>query len=134
MPRTMSSLAQAERAQLSFDPDEQQVYPSAHGSWDSHQKLRDNHTKLCSGVDRPVAGLLKDLKARGLLDEVVVVFCTEFGRTPGLELRAGAERCIGEAHGKGAGGRFGNLMLRPLSGVVRVGQHGQRPQVRQQLP
>ena len=68
-----------------------QVYPSAHGSWDSHQKLRDNHTKLCSEVDRPVAGLMKDLKARGLLDEVVVVFCTEFGRTPGLELRAGGK-------------------------------------------
>ncbi|WP_165243594.1 DUF1501 domain-containing protein [Paludisphaera soli] len=66
-----------------------QVYPSANGSWDSHQKLRENHTKLCSEVDLPVAGLLKDLKARGLLEEVVVVFCTEFGRTPGLELRAG---------------------------------------------
>jgi len=68
-----------------------QVYPSAYGSWDSHQKLKDNHEKLCAGVDRPVAGFMKDLKQRGLLDEVVVVFCTEFGRTPGLELRNGGK-------------------------------------------
>jgi uncharacterized protein (DUF1501 family) len=66
-----------------------QVYPSAYGVWDSHQKLKENHTRLCASVDRPVAGLLQDLKQRGLLDEVVVVFCTEFGRTPGLEKRSG---------------------------------------------
>lgn len=66
-----------------------QVYPSAYGVWDSHQNLKDNHTRLCHSVDRPVAGLVADLKRRGLLDEVVVVFCTEFGRTPGLERRGG---------------------------------------------
>jgi hypothetical protein len=68
-----------------------QVFPSAYGVWDSHQKLKDNHTRLCATVDLPVAGLLADLKQRGLLDEVTVVFCTEFGRTPGLELRAGGK-------------------------------------------
>lgn len=68
-----------------------QVYPSPYGSWDSHQKLKDNHQKLCASVDRPVAGFLKDMKQRGLLDEVVVVFCTEFGRTPGLEQRNGGK-------------------------------------------
>src|SRR5947199_8554564 len=61
-----------------------QVYPSGYGTWDSHQKLKENHTKLCASVDKPVAGLLTDLKQRGLTDEVVVVFCTEFGRTPGM--------------------------------------------------
>lgn len=66
-----------------------QVFPSPYGVWDSHQKLKDNHTRLCATVDLPVAGLIEDLKQRGLLDEVVVVFCTEFGRTPGLEQRAG---------------------------------------------
>jgi hypothetical protein len=66
-----------------------QVYPSAYGTWDSHAKLKENHTKLCAGVDQPVAGLLKDLKQRGLLEETVVVFCTEFGRTPGMETRGG---------------------------------------------
>ncbi len=66
-----------------------QVYPSGYGEWDSHQKLKENHTRLCANVDLPVAGLIQDLKQRGLMDETLVVFCTEFGRTPGLELRAG---------------------------------------------
>lgn len=66
-----------------------QVYPSAYGSWDSHQNLQANHARLCAGIDLPITGLIKDLKQRGLMDEVVVVFCTEFGRTPGLEQRGG---------------------------------------------
>lgn len=66
-----------------------QVFPSPYGVWDSHQKLRDNHTRLCATVDLPVAGLIQDLRQRGLLDETLVVFCTEFGRTPGLEQRSG---------------------------------------------
>jgi hypothetical protein len=66
-----------------------QVFPSAYGVWDSHQKLKENHTRLCGTIDQPVAGLIQDLKQRGLMDDVVVVFCTEFGRTPGLELRGG---------------------------------------------
>ena len=66
-----------------------QVFPSPYGSWDSHQQLKTNHTRLCASVDLPVAGLLQDLKQRGLLEDVVVVFGTEFGRTPGLELRGG---------------------------------------------
>ncbi|MBI2928276.1 MAG: DUF1501 domain-containing protein [Verrucomicrobia bacterium] len=68
-----------------------QVYPSAYGTWDSHQKLKENHEKMCASVDKPVAGLLKDLKQRGLMQDVLVVFCTEFGRTPGLEQRAGGK-------------------------------------------
>ena len=66
-----------------------QVFPSPYGSWDSHQQLKTNHTRLCASVDLPVAGLLQDLKQRGLLEDIVVVFGTEFGRTPGLELRGG---------------------------------------------
>ncbi len=68
-----------------------QVYPSSYGTWDSHQKLKDNHAKLCGQVDKPIAGLLKDLKQRGLWQDVLVVFCTEFGRTPGLEQRSGGK-------------------------------------------
>ena len=68
-----------------------QVYPSEYGKWDSHQKLKDNHSKLCATVDLPVAGLIRDLKQRGLMEDVTVVFCTEFGRTPGLELRGGGK-------------------------------------------
>ncbi len=55
------------------------------GSWDAHAGLKDNHTKLCKQVDQPIGALLKDLKQRGLLDETLVVWATEFGRTPGSQ-------------------------------------------------
>jgi hypothetical protein len=55
------------------------------GGWDGHSKLKENHGNNCARVDRPIAGLLKDLKQRGLLDETLVVWATEFGRTPGAE-------------------------------------------------
>jgi hypothetical protein len=55
------------------------------GGWDAHGKLKQNHSTNCAAVDAPIAGLLKDLKRRGLLDETVVVWATEFGRTPGAE-------------------------------------------------
>lgn len=67
------------------------AYPSGLSAWDSHQKIKENHEKLCANVDLPVAGLLHDLKQRGLMEDVLVVFCTEFGRTPGLEQRAGGK-------------------------------------------
>lgn len=51
------------------------------GNWDSHGDMLD-HARLAKNVDQPIAGLLKDLKARGLLDETLVVWTTEFGRTP----------------------------------------------------
>lgn len=50
--------------------------------WDAHDNLNDNHEKMCGHVDRPIAGLLKDLQARGLLDTTLVVWASEFGRTP----------------------------------------------------
>ena len=66
-----------------------QVFPSPYGTWDSHQKLQQNHARMCKSVDKPIAGFLADLKQRGLMDDVAVVFCTEFGRTPGREDRSG---------------------------------------------
>ena len=51
------------------------------GNWDSHGDMID-HARLALNVDRPIAGLLADLKARGLLDETLIVWTTEFGRTP----------------------------------------------------
>jgi hypothetical protein len=50
--------------------------------WDQHGKLEEGHTANAMTVDQPVAGLLKDLKSRGLLDETLVIFSGEFGRTP----------------------------------------------------
>lgn len=57
----------------------------AAGAWDSHSNLQASHAKLSGQVDRPIAGLLTDLKRRGLLEETIVVFATEFGRTPGSQ-------------------------------------------------
>jgi len=75
-----------------------QVYPTPYGVWDSHTELKKNHAKLCPQIDKPVAGLLKDLKRRGLFDDVVVVFCTEFGRTPGMQTEFSSGRKDGRDH------------------------------------
>ena len=53
-----------------------------HRYWDSHGNLKDEHTKLSKEMDKPVAGLIQDLKQRGLLDETLVLWGGEFGRTP----------------------------------------------------
>ena len=55
------------------------------GAWDGHSNLQSGHSALCKQVDQPIAGLLKDLKRRGLLEETLVVWGTEFGRTPGAQ-------------------------------------------------
>jgi hypothetical protein len=59
-----------------------QLYSGAGSKWDSHKEIETNHTRLCRAVDQPIAGLLTDLKARGLLDETLVIWGGEFGRTP----------------------------------------------------
>ena len=59
-----------------------QLYHGAGSKWDAHSKLEQNHGTLCQAMDLPVAGLLRDLMARGLLDETLVVWGGEFGRTP----------------------------------------------------
>jgi hypothetical protein len=51
-------------------------------NWDSHENLKADHGMLAAELDRPVAGLLRDLKSRGLLDDTIVYFTTEFGRMP----------------------------------------------------
>ena len=58
--------------------------PRAHGTqrWDAHGDLRKNHSLNALAIDQPIAGLLTDLKARGLLDETLVLWSGEFGRTP----------------------------------------------------
>jgi len=59
-----------------------QLYHGAGSKWDSHSSIESNHTRLCRQMDQPVAALLKDLKQRGLLEETLVVWGGEFGRTP----------------------------------------------------
>jgi uncharacterized protein (DUF1501 family) len=55
------------------------------GAWDAHSNVKGNHSSNCAKVDKPIAGLLADLKQRNLLDETLVVWGSEFGRTPGLQ-------------------------------------------------
>ena len=54
----------------------------SHAYWDQHSDLKEQHTKLAAQVDKPIAGLLKDLKQRGLLEDTLVIWGAEFGRTP----------------------------------------------------
>jgi uncharacterized protein (DUF1501 family) len=55
------------------------------GRWDGHSNLKTGHAKVCRETDQPIAALIGDLKTRGMLDETLVVWGTEFGRTPGAQ-------------------------------------------------
>jgi uncharacterized protein (DUF1501 family) len=59
-----------------------QLYHGSGSKWDAHKGLEGNHAPLCKASDQPVAGLLTDLKRRGLLDQTLVIWGGEFGRTP----------------------------------------------------
>lgn len=59
--------------------------------WDQHSKLREELPNNCAATDKPIAGLLKDLKSRGLLDDTLVLWGGEFGRTPTAEGGDGRE-------------------------------------------
>ena len=65
-----------------------QVY---NGGWDTHAQNGERHRQLAAGVDRPIATLLRDLKRTGLLDETIVLWSGEFGRTPTTESGSGGE-------------------------------------------
>ncbi|MEZ6044063.1 MAG: DUF1501 domain-containing protein [Planctomycetaceae bacterium] len=64
------------------------------GQWDAHGGLKKRHSSSALEVDQPVGGLLTDLSQRGLLDETLVVFATEFGRTPGSQNSDGRDHHI----------------------------------------
>ncbi|MEX2560081.1 MAG: DUF1501 domain-containing protein [Pirellulales bacterium] len=59
-------------------------------NWDGHEDVHENHTREALRIDRPVAGLLADLKQRGMLDDTLVIFSSEFGRTPFAQAADGA--------------------------------------------
>ncbi|MFP6873132.1 MAG: DUF1501 domain-containing protein [Verrucomicrobiales bacterium] len=62
-----------------------------HRYWDSHANLRKEHTKLSAEMDKPVAALITDLKQRGLLDDTLVLWGSEFGRTPTAQGKDGRD-------------------------------------------
>ena len=65
-------------------------------TWDAHSNLVENHTQHAYEVDKPMAGLITDLKRRGMLDETLVVWHSEFGRMPI------SQRGVGRDHNPGA--------------------------------
>jgi hypothetical protein len=67
------------------------------GGWDSHDYLKRGHSARIKSVDKPMAGLIKDLKARGMLDDTLVVWTGEFGRTPDNNKRGGVYS-LGRGH------------------------------------
>jgi hypothetical protein len=67
---------------------------SGAGAWDAHGGLKANHTRNALAVDQPIGGLLEDLERRGLLEETLVLFASEFGRTPGSQGADGRDHHI----------------------------------------
>ena len=68
-----------------------QLYSGNTNGWDAHADVDQNHTEHCLKTDKPVAGLLTDLKQRGLLEDTLVVWCGEFGRMPMSEQGKGRD-------------------------------------------
>jgi hypothetical protein len=68
-----------------------QIYSGSGSKWDAHTNVETNHARYCRESDRPIAGLLKDLKQRGLLDSTLVIWGGEFGRTPMSESGVGRD-------------------------------------------
>lgn len=60
-------------------------------NWDSHEDLHKDHGEMAASMDKPAAGLLKDLKSRGMLDDTIVIWTTEFGRMPCSQGSAGRD-------------------------------------------
>lgn len=88
-----------------------QVYA---GGWDSHDYIDRSHRSRIKTIDKPYAALIKDLKQRGLLDDTLVVWCGEFGRSPDNGFR-GARAAAGRDHNA-------NAMITVLAGGgVKVG-------------
>jgi uncharacterized protein (DUF1501 family) len=69
-----------------------------HEGWDAHSDVSGNHKKNCGDTDRASAALVKDLKARGLLDDTLVIWGGEFGRTPMVETNPALGRSLGRDH------------------------------------
>jgi hypothetical protein len=74
-----------------------QLWHGASQPWDNHDKIEENHRKLALQLDQPIAALLGDLKQRGMLDDTLVIWGGEFGRTPTVEM-SGSTAKLGRDH------------------------------------
>lgn len=75
-----------------------QLWHGAGQPWDNHEQIEANHRKLAGELDQPIAALLTDLKQRGMLDDTLVLWGGEFGRTPTVELGGDGKAKLGRDH------------------------------------
>ncbi|HWE38402.1 MAG TPA: DUF1501 domain-containing protein [Isosphaeraceae bacterium] len=75
-----------------------QLWHGAGQPWDNHDNIEKNHRRLANDLDRPIAALLTDLKRRGMLEDTLVIWGGEFGRTPTVELNADGKSQLGRDH------------------------------------
>ncbi|MBL8865025.1 MAG: DUF1501 domain-containing protein [Planctomycetia bacterium] len=106
-----------------------QLYSGDTNGWDAHSDLEGNHGQLCLASDKPIAGLLADLKRKGLLKDTLVIWGGEFGRTPMTEGTTGRDHnphgfCLWMAGGGVKGGTVhgatDEIGLRAAEGKVHV--------------
>ncbi len=74
-----------------------QLWHGAGQPWDNHARIEENHRRLAAEIDQPIAALLTDLKQRGMLEDTLVIWGGEFGRTPTVEL-SGGKAALGRDH------------------------------------
>lgn len=75
-----------------------QLWHGAGQPWDNHGQIEQNHRKLASEIDGPIAALMSDLKQRGMFDDTLIIWGGEFGRTPTVELNAEGKSQLGRDH------------------------------------
>ncbi len=75
-----------------------QLWHGAGQPWDNHAQIEANHRSLAGELDRPIAALLTDLKRRGMLEDTLVIWGGEFGRTPTVELNGEGKSQLGRDH------------------------------------
>ncbi|MEO6182280.1 MAG: DUF1501 domain-containing protein [Verrucomicrobiota bacterium] len=75
-----------------------QLWHGASQPWDSHENIEKAHRDLAKQIDQPVAALINDLKQRGMLDDTLIIFGGEFGRTPTVELGDKGDAKYGRDH------------------------------------
>ena len=75
-----------------------QLWHGAGQPWDNHAQIETNHRKLAAEIDQPIAALLADLKGRGMLEDTLVIWGGEFGRTPTVELDGNGKSQLGRDH------------------------------------
>jgi hypothetical protein len=75
-----------------------QLWHGAGQPWDNHEEIEKNHRRIAREIDQPIAALIKDLKQRGMLDDTLIIWGGEFGRTPTVELNAAGKAQQGRDH------------------------------------